>query len=148
MRSFDVFSMNCYRERVPADEVAQIEALLGMPVMVGEWHFGALDVGLPASGIGHVRDQAARGEAYRVYVETAAALPSCVGVHYFTLYDESALGRFDGQNWNIGFLDVCNRPYEPLAAAARVAHERMYPVAAGQLAAYDHPPEYLPRLFL
>lgn len=148
MRSFDVFSMNCYRERVPADEVAQIEALLGMPVMVGEWHFGALDVGLPASGIGHVRDQAARGEAYRVYVETAAALPSCVGVHYFTLYDESALGRFDGENWNIGFLDVCNRPYEPLAAAARVAHERMYPVAAGQLAAYDHPPEYLPRLFL
>ena len=41
-----------------------------------------------------------------------------MGVHYFTLYDESALGRFDGENWNIGFLDVCNRPYEPLAAAA------------------------------
>ncbi len=148
MRTFDVFSMNCYRERVPAGEVAQIEALLGMPVLVGEWHFGALDVGLPASGIGHVRDQAARGEAYRVYVETAAALPACVGVHYFTLYDESALGRFDGENWNIGFLDVCNRPYEPLAAAARIAHERMYAVAAGQAAAYDDPPEYLPRLFL
>ena len=129
LRDYDVFSMNCYRERVPADGVAEIEALLG-------------------SGIGHVRDQAARGQAYRVYVETAAALPSCVGVHYFTLYDESALGRFDGENWNIGFLDVCNRPYEALAAAARIAHERMYAVASGQADAYDEPPEYLPRLFL
>jgi len=105
-------------------------------------------VGLPASGIGHVRDQAARGEAYRVYVETAAALPACVGVHYFTLYDESAPGRFDGENWNIGFLDVCNGPYAPLAAAARASHERMYAVAAGQAAVYDDPPEYLPKLFL
>jgi hypothetical protein len=148
MRAFDVFSMNCYRERVPPGEVAQIAEMLGMPVLVGEWHFGALDAGLPGSGIGHVRDQAARGQAYRVYVETAAALPECVGVHYFTLYDESALGRFDGENWNIGFLDVCNRPYEPLAAAARASHEQIYPVAAGLLTAYDDAPEYLPNLFL
>jgi len=75
MRGFDIFSMNCYRERVPADEVKRIHDLLGMPVMIGEWHFGALDVGLPGSGIGHVRDQAARGKAFRVYVENAAAQP-------------------------------------------------------------------------
>ena len=91
-----------------------ISAVLNMPVMIGEWHFGALDVGLPASGIGHVHDQAARGQAYRVYLEDAAANPYCVGVHWFTLYDQSALGRFDGENYNIGFLDVCNRPYEEL----------------------------------
>lgn len=148
MRHFDVFSMNCYRERVPADETRQIAELLGMPVMVGEWHFGALDVGLPASGIGHVPDQAARGQAFRVYTEDAAAQPWCVGVHYFTLYDESALGRFDGENWNIGFLDVCNRPYAPLAAAARATHERLYPVALGQVAPYEDAPSYLPKLFL
>ena len=51
-RGYDVFSMNCYRARVPPDEVAEIEAMLGMPILVGEWHFGALDVGLPGSGIG------------------------------------------------------------------------------------------------
>jgi hypothetical protein len=148
MRHFDVFSMNCYRERVPADETRQIAELLGMPVMVGEWHFGALDVGLPASGIGHVPDQAARGQAFRVYVEDAAAQPWCVGVPYFTLYDESALGRFDGENWNIGFVDVCNRPYAPLAEAARTTHERLYGVATGELAPYDETPTYLPKLFL
>ena len=118
------------------------------PVMIGEWHFGALDVGLPASGIGHVRDQAARGQAYRIYLEDAAAKPWCVGVHWFTLYDESALGRFDGENWNIGFLDVCNRPYEELCKAARASHERMYEVAMGRVEPYDEEPEYLPMLFL
>ncbi len=148
MRHFDVFSMNCYRDRVPTDEMTQIHDLLHMPILVGEWHFGALDVGLPASGIGHVRDQEARGQAFRFYTEDAATQPWCVGVHYFTLYDESALGRFDGENWNIGFLDVCNRPYAPLARAARASHERLYPVAMGEVAPYDDPPEYLPRLFL
>ncbi len=148
MRSFDVFSLNCYREKVLADEMATIAELLEMPVMVGEWHFGALDVGLPASGIGHVPDQAARGQAFRVYLEDAAACPCCVGVHYFTLYDQSAIGRFDGENYNIGFVDTCGRPYVPLAKAARRSHARLYRVVSGQIEPYDDAPPYLPLLFM
>lgn len=148
MRGFDVFSINCYRSQVPAGDLQRIHEMLGLPTMIGEWHFGALDVGLPGSGIGHVADQAARGQAYRVYLENAAAIPWCVGVHYFTLYDQSALGRFDGENYNIGFLDVCHQPYQPLAAAARAAHERLYQVASGELAPYGERPAYLPMLFL
>jgi hypothetical protein len=148
MRSFDVFSMNCYEAKVRAADMERAAALLKMPVLVGEWHFGALDVGLPGSGIGHVRTQADRGRAYRVYLEDAAAKPWCVGVHYFILYDQSALGRFDGECYNIGFLDVCNRPYDPLCNAARASHERMYDIASGQAQPFDDAPEYLPRLFL
>lgn len=148
MRSFDVFSMNCYQENIPADEMSRISQMLDQPILIGEWHFGALDAGLPASGIGHVPDQTSRGKAYRVYIEDAAAKPWCVGVHYFTLYDESALGRFDGENYNIGFLDVCNRPYEQLAAAARASHERIYDVANATVKPYHDVPAYLPRLFL
>ncbi len=148
MRHFDVFSMNCYRRRLPAEEMQQISQMLDRPIMIGEWHFGALDAGLPASGIGRVRDQAARGQAYRVYLEDAAAKPWCVGVHYFILYDQSALGRFDGENYNIGFLDVCNRPYEELCRAARASHERLYEVASGSQPPFADEPEYLPMLFL
>jgi hypothetical protein len=83
-----------------------------------------------------------------VYVENAAVLPWCVGVHYFTLYDQSALGRFDGENYNIGFLDVCHQPYEPLVNAARQTHARLYPLAAGRLSPYAERPAYLPMLFL
>jgi hypothetical protein len=148
MKAFDVFSLNCYQEKLPAATAEKIASLLNMPVMVGEWHFGALDAGLPASGIGHVRNQADRGRAYRVYLEDAAAGPNCVGVHWFTLYDQSAIGRFDGENYNIGFLDICNRPYEELGRAAIASHERMYDVASGRVKPYSDAPEYLPKLFL
>ena len=147
MRSFDVFSMNNYREKVPREVTEEIHDLLKMPVIIGEWHFGALDVGLPSSGIGHVHTQADRGKAYRIYVEDAAANPWCIGTHWFTLYDHSALGRFDGENYNIGFLDVCNRPHEPLCDAAIKSHESIYRIAAGELKPYTEAPEYLPLLF-
>lgn len=147
MKAFDVFSVNGY-DLVVRPELGDLSKKLAMPVMVGEWHFGALDAGLPASGIGHVRTQTDRGRAYRRYVEDAAAKPWCVGVHWFTLYDESALGRFDGENWNIGFFDVCHRPYEPLGNAARLAHERLYDIAAGLTPPTTDAPEYLPKLFL
>jgi hypothetical protein len=148
MHHFDVFSINCYEDRVPPERLEAITKVMNKPVIIGEWHFGALDVGLPASGIGRVATQTERGDAFRYYTETAAVLPQCVGVHYFTLYDESAVGRFDGEHYNIGFLDVCNRVYEPLAAAARTSHERLYEVASGKSAPFNAPPKFLPRLFM
>ena len=147
MDCFDVFSFNCYEERVNR-KAAGISAALKKPILIGEWHFGALDVGLPASGLGRVEDQEARGQAYRIYLEDAAAQPWCVGAHWFTLYDQSAIGRFDGECYNIGFLDVCNRPYEEIGAAARLSHERLYGVASGEEAPYDQEPKYLTKLFL
>ncbi len=147
MKHFDVFSLNCYMEKLPLDRAQRIHEMLQMPVMVGEWHFGALDVGLPATGIGHLKNQAERAKAYRVYLEDAAANPYCVGVHWFTLYDQSALGRFDGENYNIGFFDVCNRPYQEMSEAAILSHERMYEVASGKRKPYDEKLEYLPKLF-
>ena len=148
MKTFDVFSLNCYMEKLPRGTSEEIEKLLHQPVMVGEWHFGALDVGLPASGIGRLENQVERAKAYRVYFEDAAANPNCVGVHWFTLYDQSALGRFDGENYNIGFLDICNRPYPELSQAAIGSHERMYAVGAGAEKAYTADVKYLPKLFL
>ncbi len=147
MRAFDVFSMNCYMGKVPFEQTREIHELLKMPVIIGEWHFGALDAGLPSSGIGHVPSQEDRGKAYRVFMEDAAANPYCIGTHWFTLYDQSALGRFDGENYNIGFLDVCNRPHTPLCDAAKQSHEKMYEIAAGRIPPFIDKPEYLPKLF-
>jgi len=148
MKGFDCFSFNCYAETIPHDQLAAVSRQLDAPVMVGEWHFGALDAGLSATGIGSVHTQADRGRAYRRYLEDAAADPHCVGVHWFTLYDQSALGRFDGEPYQIGFLDVCHRPYAELAAAARESHERMYDIAAGRTQPTDDRPAYPPRLFI
>ncbi|HVN82908.1 MAG TPA: hypothetical protein VMW38_28250 [Terriglobia bacterium] len=148
MKFFDVFSLNNYRPKLARAEAEKIHEMLKMPVMVGEYHFGALDVGLPASGIGHLKNQTDRAKAYRIYLEDAAADSYCVGVHWFTLYDQSALGRFDGECYNIGFLDVCNRPYDEMGKAAIASHESMYQVADGQTAPFSDAPEYLPLLYL
>jgi hypothetical protein len=147
MRSFDVFSINSYTDKVPKDVTERINKMLGMPTIIGEWHFGALDVGLPFSGIGHLKDQKDRAKAYRIYLEDAVANPNCVGAHWFTLYDESALGRFDGEAYNIGFLDVCNKPYSDLSQAAIQSHERIYDLANGKEKPFDEVIEYLPKLY-
>jgi hypothetical protein len=147
MKAFDVFSINSYTEKVSKDVTERINNMLGMPTIIGEWHFGALDVGLPFSGIGHLKNQSDRAKAYRIYFEDAAANPNCVGVHWFTLYDESAIGREDGEAYNIGFLDVCNRPYSELNQAAIKSHERMYDLTNGKVKPFDEVIEYLPKLF-
>lgn len=147
MTCFDVFSFNCYAIEPDVRQIDHLHAASGKPVMIGEFHFGALDAGLSGPGICRVASQAARGEAYQRYVEVAAAHPACVGAHYFLLYDQAYIGRFDGENWNVGMLDVCSRPYTPLAKAALRTHERVYAIASGEQSPVATGPRPLPRLF-
>jgi hypothetical protein len=132
MECLDVFSMNCYAQHIPSSALGEFSKAVDLPVLIGEWHFGALDVGLPMAGICRVADQAGRGKAYRSYLEDAASYPWCVGAHYFQLFDQPWLGRFDGENWNIGIIDTCHRVYPEFAAAARASHEVLYEVASGR----------------
>jgi len=107
---FDVFSINCYDDHCEK-AVKNVFEKSQMPVMVGEFHFGALDAGLPATGIRGVASQTERGKAISAYVNSAKNIGCCVGVHYFQLNDQPYLGRFDGENYNIGLVDVCCREY-------------------------------------
>jgi hypothetical protein len=131
LESFDVFSFNSY-SKLPRAAAGEISERVKRPVLIGEWHFGAPDVGLPAAALETVATQRDRALAYRRYVEAHAAEPWCVGTHWFTLYDQSALGRYDGEPYNCGFLDVCQREYAELAEAAQTTHERIHSIAAGE----------------
>jgi hypothetical protein len=144
---FDVFSINSYTEKPDEKVIAEIVRRTGRPVMIGEFHFGGLDRGLPATGIRGVPTQADRGAAYRYYVEQGAAVPGLVGIHYFQLNDQPVLGRYDGENYNIGLVDICNTPYADLADAMKLTHERLYGVASGSLKPFDQQPERVPAIF-
>jgi hypothetical protein len=48
--NFDVFSINCYKMN-PAPEIMKAGQSTGLPVMIGEYHFGALDRGPVATGL-------------------------------------------------------------------------------------------------
>lgn len=138
---FDVFSINGYHDRPDADTVARCSQAAGAPVMIGEFHTGALDRGLPGGGLRIVRTQQERADSYRYYVEQAAAMPDLVGAHYFQWNDQHVAGRFDGENWQIGVVDVCQQPYREFVSAARRSHGRIYNVAAGEVRPFDRLPE-------
>lgn len=142
---FDVFSINGYGNPGPP-ETAEIAKISGKPVMIGEFHHGATDRGLPATGIQGALTQADRGTAYRYYVEQGLARPELIGMHYFQWLDQPVFGRFDGENYNIGFMDICNRPYKELVDAAKQTHLRMYEVATDKEKPFDVVIEKIPSI--
>lgn len=142
---FDVFSINGYGNPGPP-ETAEIARISGKPVMIGEFHHGATDRGLPATGIQGALTQTDRGKAYRYYVEQGLARPELIGMHYFQWLDQPVFGRFDGENYNIGFMDICNKPYKELVEAAKQTHLKMYEVAAGKEKPFDEVIEKIPSI--
>jgi hypothetical protein len=142
---FDVFSINGYGNPGPP-QTSEIAKISGKPVMIGEFHFGATDRGLPATGIQGALNQEERGKAYRYYVEQGLARPELIGIHYFQWLDQPVFGRFDGENYNIGFLDICNQPYKELTEAAKQTHLNMYNIAAGEEKPFDEIIERIPSI--
>jgi len=100
------------------------------PVIIGEFHFGALDRGLLHPGLVPVASQASRAEAYQAYVRSAIAHPQIVGCHWFKYRDQACTGRpLDGENYQIGFVDICDTPYPETIAACRKVGNSLYPPA-------------------
>ena len=82
------------------------------PVIIGEFHFGALDRGMFHTGPG-ARRPASRSGPRPTRPTSRGALdnPLIVGTHWFQFGDQATTGRGDGENYQIGFLDVCDTPY-------------------------------------
>ena len=119
----DVVSYNYYK-----DEISWFQPVEGedKPVIIGEFHFGALDRGLFHEGLCPRPNQEERARAYENYVKSALSNPWIVGAHWFEYQDEATTGRFDGENYQIGFVDVCDNPYPETIAAARRVGANLY----------------------
>lgn len=119
----DVVSYNLYRR-----SLADFKFPGGdKPLLVGEFHFGALDRGLFHTGLVPMENQAARAQAYHNYVLSALRHPQFVGTHWFQWQDEPATGRvYDEENYQIGFVDVADTPYQETIAACRNIGRRLY----------------------
>ena len=122
----DVVSYNIYRRSIKPEEFAG-EASLGKPILIGEFHFGALDRGMFHTGLVATDNQEERAASYTAYVKSVVDHPAFVGFHWFQYIDEPITGRtIDGENYNIGFVTVVDTPYPELVAAARSVHAEMY----------------------
>jgi hypothetical protein len=139
-KAFDVYSMNVYSTAVNPKVMEEIYKVTGRPIIVGEFHFGVPGRGL-APGLVQVRDQAERGVAYRYYVEQAASSPVFIGSSWFQWIDQPSTGRMDGENYNIGLVDVTDRPYQELIDAIKTTHRRLQAVHEGKAAPFDTKPK-------
>ncbi len=127
----DVVSFNIYERQVNPAKWAFFQDL-GRPVIIGEFHVGALDRGMFHPGLVAAADQNERAAIYTSYVESVLKNPALVGCHWFQYVDEPLTGRaYDGENYNIGFVSVTDTSYPELVTAARAIHSQAYQVRSG-----------------
>lgn len=143
---FDVFSINCYDFDPTRDMDFVKNAGVDLPILLGEYHCGALDRGLTATGLKGVTDQVERGVMWRHFVEKVAAHPYGVGAHWFQYNDQFCLGRYDGENYQIGMIDICMQPYPELMEAVYATSKVLYSVKNGETAPYDRLPKAIPMI--
>ncbi len=124
----DVLSFNRYE-----NSVADFDALgADLPVLISEFHFGALDAGMLGTGLRPASDRYDRSAKYVDYVEGALHNPRIIGTHWFAYCPQSITGREDGENFNTGLFDVCNQPYPEMRSALRIVAKAMYPLRLGK----------------
>lgn len=125
--------------------------ITGRPVMVTEYYLAAMEnrSGNPNSSAGFptVATQRERAAAFRRSLAEFAELPYVVGAHWFQYYDEPTHGRTDGEDFNMGLVDIHDRPYEELTASAAelqarvpALHARARPMAEPEAGGESEPP--------
>lgn len=129
----DVLSVNIYAHSVanfPADHFPD------MPVLVTEFQFGELQRGMFSPSLcqaGTTPED--RALAYKRFVQGALVHPNIVGTQWFQYRDQPLTGRGDGENYQIGFVDVTDTPYREMTSTSREIGAAMYRYRqAGKLA--------------
>ena len=102
--------------------VETLHALTGKPVLIGEFYMCARE---NRSGNKNSRGvypvaatQKERAAGFRNTLQSLLKIPYVVGADWFQYYDEPTHGRFDGENFNFGLVDIHDRPYEALTSTA------------------------------
>lgn len=119
----DVVSFNRYDDSV---EDLLLPEGIDLPAIIGEFHFGALDRGMFHTGLRPTASQEHRAAAYASYVEGALRNPHIVGTHWFQFQDQPTTGRGDGENYQIGLVDICDVPHPETILASRLVGRDLY----------------------
>jgi hypothetical protein len=95
-----------------------LHAITGKPVFVSEIYMAATE-NRSGNQNDHgifpvVRTQRERAAGVRTTLDELLAIPYVVGIDWFQYHDEPTLGRFDGENFNFGLVDINDLPYEEL----------------------------------
>ncbi len=98
-----------------------LHALTGRPVFVSEFYMAAT-----ANRSGNKNDhgifpvlatQRERAGGIMTTLNALVRLPYVVGADWFQYFDEPTLGRYDGENFNFGLVDIHDKPYADVTRA-------------------------------
>lgn len=137
----DVYAFNTYRLSPNVEYLDAVMKAVDMPMINGEFHFGSIDRGM-APGLVQVANQEERAVAFRYFAENGFSHPALVGIAWFQYNDQGLMGRGDGERYNIGLVDVTDRPY-PIVKGIRAASENIYAVHSGTQKPFSQRPKGL-----
>jgi hypothetical protein len=118
----DVLSYNIYKYSL--DEFNFLESL-NKPVIIGEFHFGTGTHGVWGTGLRVAYNLEQQAELYKQFMYEASLNSSIVGAHWFQWTDQPATGRFDGENFRIGYVSITDRPYQNLVEATKFTNSKL-----------------------
>lgn len=98
------------------------------PVLIGEFHFGAQDRGLFHPGLNPKPNQEARALALEKYLRSALHNPFIIGTAWHQFSDQATTGRFDGENFQDGLTDVCDKVYPETIRKLKEVGRRLYQI--------------------
>lgn len=105
-----------------------LRELSGTPVLISEYFFAADENrsgNLNNGHLMHVRTQEERARGAARAMENFASFPNVAGVHWFQFSDEPTGGRSDGEDFNMGLVDIHDKPYELLTEAFTAVNARV-----------------------
>ena len=95
----------------------------GKPVLITEFYMAANENRSgnknSSGGFPVVETQVERAAAVNRYLHQISSRPYVIGAHWFQFYDEPTYGRDDGENYNMGLVDIHGEPYSELMATFR-----------------------------
>jgi hypothetical protein len=99
-----------------------LHGLAAKPVLIGEFYMAAEE---NRSGNKNNRGiypvaatQKERAAGFRNTLQAFLKTPYVIGADWFQYHDQPTHGRYDGENFNFGLVDIHDRAYEPLTSAA------------------------------
>jgi hypothetical protein len=102
-----------------------LAALANKPVLVSEFFCAAMENRSGNKNAGHllkVPTQAERAMVVQRALQNFARCPNIIGTHWFQYYDEPQGGRADGEDYNMGLVDIYDQPYEELVTSFQLVN--------------------------
>jgi hypothetical protein len=102
-----------------------LASLVDKPILISEFFCAAVENRSGNKNTGHllkVPTQSERAAVVQQALKNFAHCPHIIGTHWFQYYDEPTGGRWDGEDYNMGLVDIYDQAYEEVVASFQDTH--------------------------